>query len=139
MLIHRKVVLLRQNYNNFMIIQQKTEINYIESSTFGSIKRYAQNLLQALLGKNPYQVEMGKARDALEKAAEILNTMQDMYSATLEKWSESQKQLTQMQQLVETLRDHLREKDEQVEQLRREYIDCIERMKRDYEKHQNEG
>lgn len=122
-----------------MIIQQKTEINYIESSTFGSIKRYAQNLLQALLGKNPYQVEMGKARDALEKAAEILNTMQDMYSATLEKWSESQKQLTQMQQLVETLRDHLREKDEQVEQLRREYIDCIERMKRDYEKHQNEG
>lgn len=121
-----------------MIIQRKTEINYIESSTFGCVKRYAQNLLQALLGKNPYQVEMGKARDALEKAAGNLNAMQDMYSATLEKWSESQKQLTQMQQLVETLRDHLREKDEQMGHLRRQYDNFVEQMKRDHEMHKKQ-
>lgn len=121
-----------------MITHKKTEINYTESSTFGGVKRYAQNLLQALLGKNPYQVEMGKARDALEKAAENLNAMQDMYSATLEKWSESQKQLTQMQQLVETLRDHLREKDEQMGQLRRQYDNFVEQMKRDHEMHKKQ-
>lgn len=139
LLIHLNVVLLRQNYIFFMKLQRKTNINYIESVTFNRVKRYVKNLLLALIGYNPYQMEMDQARNHLERAAEDLKAAQDMCYATMERWNESHRQLTQMQQLVETLRDHLREKDEQVEQLRREYIDCIERMKRDYEKHQNEG
>ena len=121
-----------------MKLQRKTEINYIEDPTTNRVKRYFKNLLLAMLGKNPYHMEMGEARDHLEKAAENLKTMQDMYNATMERWGESQKQLAQMQQLVETLRDHLREKDEQVERLHREYSDYMEQMKRDYETRQNE-
>lgn len=119
--------------------QRKTDINYIESVTFNRVKRYVKNLLLALLGNNPYQMEMDEARNHLEKAAEDLKAAQDMCYATMERWNESQKQLTQMQQLVETLRDHLSDKDEQIEQLRRKYIDYIEQMKHDYEKRQNEG
>lgn len=119
--------------------QRKTEINYIRNDTFYRVKRYGKNLLLALLGNNPYQVEMDEARDYLEKAAGDLKATQDMCYSTMEMWSESQKQLNQMQQLVETLRGHLHEKDDQVEQLRREYRDSIEQMKRDYEKHQSEG
>lgn len=121
-----------------MKLQRKTEINYIKSDPFNRIKRYVQNLRLALLGNNPYQVEMDEARDYLEKAAGDLKATQDMCYSTMEMWSESQKQLNQMQQLVETLRDHLHEKDDQVEQLRREYRDSIEQMKRDYEKRQAE-
>lgn len=116
----------------------QTEINYIESGTFNRIRRYVKNLLLALLGDNPYQMEMDEARDCLEKAAENLKATHDMCYSTMAKWSESQKQLNQMQQLVETLRDHLREKDEEVDQLRREYCNHIEQMKRDCEKRQAE-
>lgn len=119
--------------------QRKTEINYIRNDTFYRVKRYGKNLLLALLGNNPYQVEMDEARDYLEKAAGDLKATQDMCYSTMEMWSESQKQLKRMQQLVETLRGHLHEKDEQVDQLRREYYNHIEQMKRDYEKHQSEG
>lgn len=117
-----------------MILQRRT----VENSTFDCVKRYLKNLLLALLGNNPYQVEMGEASDHLEKAAEALKTMQNLYDATMERWSESQKQLKQMQQLVETLRTHLREKDEQMKQLWRNYNYHIDQMKRDYEKRQNE-
>lgn len=117
----------------------QTEINCdIESAPFNCIKRYVKNLLLALLGDNPYQMEMDEARDCLEKAAENLKATQDMCYSTMEKWSESQKQLNQLQQLVETLRGHLHEKDEQVDQLRREYCNHIEQMKRDCEKRQAE-
>ena len=122
-----------------MKIQRKTDINYIESVTFNRVKRYVKNLLLALLGNNPYQMEMDEARNHLEKAAENLKATQDMCWQAMEMWSESHQQLLQMQQLVETLRGHLHEKDDQVEQLRREYRDSIEQMKRDYEKHQSEG
>ena len=122
-----------------MKIQRKTDINYIESVTFNRVKRYVKNLLLALLGNNPYQMEMDEARNHLEKAAENLKATQDMCWQAMEMWSDSQKQLAQMQQLVETLRGHLREKEEQAEQLRREYLDRIDQMKRDYEKRQNEG
>ena len=119
--------------------QRKTEINYIRNDTFYRVKRYGKNLLLALLGNNPYQMEMDEARNHLEKAAENLKATQDMCWQAMEMWSESHQQLLQMQQLVETLRGHLHEKDDQVEQLRREYRDSIEQMKRDYEKHQSEG
>ena len=130
---------MRQNYNFFMKLQRKTEINYTESSFYNRVKRYAKNLLLALLGNNPYQMEMAEAKVHLEKATEMWLTMKDMCFATMELERESQKQLMKMQLLVEILRDHLREKDEQVEQIKRECRDYIERMKRDYEKHQNEG
>ena len=130
---------MRQNYNNFMKIQQKAEIKHIESSTFNRFKRYFKNLWLALLGRNPYQMERVEARGHLEKAAEDLKAALDVCEKTLDQWGESQKQLMQMQQLVETLRGHLREKDDQLEQLHREYNDCIEKLKRDYEKRRNEG
>ena len=119
-----------------MKLQRKAEIIYTESPTINSVNRYFRNLWLALLGNNPYQMEMIEAMGHLEMASKSLRDTQDMCHETMDRWGESQKQLTQMQQLVETLRDHLREKDEQLAQLCREHRDCMEQMRRDHEKHQ---
>lgn len=97
---------------------------------------YLRNLWLALLGNNPYQMELEEAKVYLEKAAENLSTTQDMCYDTMERWNESQKEIDNLQKLVETLRDHLREKDELMEQLARECRNQMEQMKRDYEKRQ---
>lgn len=85
------------------------------------IGRYLRNLLLALTGNNPYQMELDEAREHLEKAADNLSATQDMCYSTMERWNESQQQVVQLQHVIETLRGHLREKDEMLEQMRQEY------------------
>lgn len=80
------------------------------------MKRYFKNLLSALMGNNPYEAERDELAAKLKKAAENVERLRDMYCAACEKWEQSNKQLTSQQQLVENLRERIKDKDAAINQ-----------------------
>jgi chromosome segregation ATPase len=81
------------------------------------MKNYLRNLLSALLGNNPYQTERDELRRQMEQASENVKQLRDMYCAACEKWEQSDKQVASLQQLVENLRERIKDKDAVIEQL----------------------
>ena len=80
------------------------------------MKRYFRNLLSALLGNNPYQEERDELRRQMEQAAENVERLRDMYCAACEQWDQSNKQIASLQQLVENLRERIKDKDDAIAQ-----------------------
>ena len=81
------------------------------------MKRYLKNLLSALLGNNPYEAERDEMRRQMEQASENVERLRDMYCAACEKWAQGDKQVASLQQLVENLRERIKDKDAVIEQL----------------------
>lgn len=75
------------------------------------MKRYLKNFLAALFGNNPYQAERDELAAKLEKAAENVGRLHDMYCAACEQWEQIDKQVDSLQQLVENLRERIKDKD----------------------------
>jgi len=84
------------------------------------MKRYLKNLALVLLGRNPYEAERDELAAKLEKAAENVERLRDMYCAACEKWEQGDKQVASLQQLVENLRERIKDKDAAIEQLQKE-------------------
>lgn len=82
------------------------------------MKRYFKNLFIALCGNNPYQMELDRVREEYEKTTEKVAQLEDMYWKFKEQKAEIDKQVTGYQTLVENLRQRLKEKDEQLAQLK---------------------
>ena len=82
----------------------------------GSMKQYFKNLLSALLGNNPYQAERDDLAARLEQAAENIEKLHNMYCAACETWERSDKQVASLQQLVENLRERIKDKDAAINQ-----------------------
>lgn len=80
------------------------------------MKQYFENLLSALMGNNPYQAERDELRRQMEQAAENVEQLRDMYCAVCEKREQSDKQVASLQQLVENLRERIRDKDDAIAQ-----------------------
>lgn len=80
------------------------------------MKRYFKNLLSALLGNNPYQAERDELRRQMEQAAENVRGMNELYYTVLEKWAANKRQLASLQQLVENLRERIKDKDDAIAQ-----------------------
>ena len=80
------------------------------------MKRYLKNLLAALLGNNPYQVERDELAAKLEKADENVRGLDELYYTVLEKWAANKRQLASLQQLVENLRERIKDKDAAINQ-----------------------
>ena len=116
------------------------------------IARYLRNVMLALLGRDPYRMELDDLYDRYEKAAGNVRDLQDQYCSALEKWDECQKmleesdkalkaaaatascrQLAGMQRLVENLRQRVREKEADMERQGREFSDRMDRMKAGYQ------
>lgn len=83
-----------------------------------TMKRYFKNLFIALFGNNPYQMELDRVREEYEKTTEKVAQLEDMYWKFKEQKAEIDKQVTGYQTLVENLRQRLKEKDEQLAQLK---------------------
>lgn len=81
------------------------------------MKRYLKNLLAALLGNNPYEAERDEMAAKLEQAGENLRGLNELYYNVLEKWEAEQKQIASLQQLVENLRERIKDKDAVIERL----------------------
>lgn len=76
--------------------------------------QYFKNLLIALFGNNPYQMELDRVREEYEKTAEKVTQLDDLYWAFKEQLATAEKQVASYQTLVENLRERLKEKDEQI-------------------------
>ncbi len=85
------------------------------------MKRYLKNLLSALLGNNPYQAERDELAAKLEQAGENYRGLQELYYNMVERWETEQKQMASLQQLVENLRERIKDKDAVIAQLQNEY------------------
>ena len=75
------------------------------------MKDYLRNLALALMGRNPYQAERDDLAEKLEKADENVRVLKHLYCNVLEKWESKQKQAASLQQLVENLRERIKDKD----------------------------
>lgn len=82
------------------------------------MKRYFKNLFIALCGNNPYQMELDRVREEYEKTAEKVAQLEDLYWTFKELKVDVDKQMASYQTLVENLRQRLKEKDEQIAQLK---------------------
>lgn len=80
------------------------------------MKRYLKNLLSALLGNNPYQAECDELATKLEKAGDNVRGLQELYYNMVERWETEQKQMASLQQLVENLRERIKNKDAAINQ-----------------------
>jgi chromosome segregation ATPase len=81
------------------------------------MNQYLKNLLAALLGNNPYEAERDELAEKLAKADEHVHGLNELYYNMLEKWETDRKQLASLQQLVENLRERIKDKDAVIEQL----------------------
>ena len=84
------------------------------------MKHYFKNLVTALCGSNPYQLELDDVREKYEKTAERVEQLEGLYNKALERWDEASKQLSSYQTLVENLRERVAEKDALVDRLKEE-------------------
>ena len=112
------------------------------------VKQYLRNLCLALCGNNPYQVELADVRGKYEKAAERVESLQELYFkgvelydavsrhvADLEKLvADGKEQEKNLQRLVENLRGRVSEKDGVLAQQGRDFRERMERMKADYQR-----
>ena len=84
------------------------------------MKRYLKNLLSALLGNNPYLAERDELAEKLEKAGENVRGLNELYYNMVERWEAERKQMASLQQLVENLRERIKDKDAAINQYKTE-------------------
>ena len=80
------------------------------------MKRYFKNLLSALLGNNPYRAERDEMAAKLEQAGDNVRGLQELYYNMVERWEVERKQVASLQQLVENLRERIKDKDAAINQ-----------------------
>lgn len=84
------------------------------------MKRYLKNLLAALLGNNPYEAERDELAAKLEQAGENVRGLNNLYYNMVERWETERKQMASLQQLVENLRERIKDKDAAINQYKTE-------------------
>lgn len=118
------------------------------------MKHYIKNLVLAIRGRNPFSEEVADLKEKLEKAGENVSGLQDQLYAALEKWNEAQqllfesgrmvgerdkwlaekdRQMASQQQLVENLRERIRDKDAELEEQGRAFRERLEHTRREYD------
>lgn len=109
--------------------------------------RYIKNLMLALLGKDPYEMEMLDLLGKYEKTADRVEVIQELYNKSLGDYNavcgkvdvlegmvkKAKQQEGSLQNLVEIMRRRLAEKDALLERQGTEFRDRMERTKREYQ------
>lgn len=104
------------------------------------MENYLRNLLLALLGKNPYRMELDKAEHEYELTAKKVAQLEDMRYQFEEKMSRTYQELAQakekilaFQRLTENLRQSVTDKDATLDAERRDRADAIKRLTAEHE------
>ena len=84
------------------------------------MKQYLKNLLTALCGNNPFQMELIRVKEEYEKTAARVKQLEELH----EKVSG---QITSYQTLIDNLRQRLDEKNELLKRTKEEYQKRIEK------------
>ena len=108
------------------------------------MKRYFKNLLIAVCGKNPYQFEIDKVMEEMEKAGENVSILRESFYREQEKAAECEKLLNQYKKLLEksykqlasyqTLTENLRERIKEYQKRIEEYNKELDRLQREADK-----
>lgn len=98
------------------------------------MKQYFKNLVLAIRGRNPFAEEVADLKEKLEKAAENVSSLRDQLYAALEKWEAAKKSAASQQQLVENLRERIRDKDAELEEQGRAFRQSMEQTRQDCDK-----
>ncbi len=85
------------------------------------MRQYLHNLMTALRGINPFEVELDRVRQDYKRVAEQVAQLESVYGAVKDKTVRSVNQVRSLQQLVENLRGRLKEKDTLIERIKAEY------------------
>lgn len=102
------------------------------------MRRYFKNLLMALLGRNPYQMELYEVRYNYGVVEEHVRILNDMYYKAVEKMVKTEKWITDYQTIVENLRERIKEKEAELESQDQSWRDRMEGMKAVYEHRLND-
>ena len=92
------------------------------------MKQYLRNLCLALCGNNPYQVELTDVREKYEKAAERVESLQELYFKGVELYDAVSRHVAGLEKLVAD------GKEQEKTQQGRDFRDRMERMKADYQR-----
>lgn len=85
------------------------------------MKNYLKNLWLALTGRNPYQLELDKARKEYKQTAKHVQDLEKLYEKVQKKMEEDDRQVRNYQHLTENLRQHLVDKDVLMDRVKRDY------------------
>lgn len=98
------------------------------------MKQYFKNLVLAICGRDPFAEEVADLKEKLEKAGENVSGLNEMYYSALEKWEAAEKRAASQQQLVENLRERIRDKDAELEEQGRAFRQRMEQTRQDCDK-----
>lgn len=129
-------VISHKSYTFVAKLQQICEMSNQKHKIKPAVKRYFLRLWAALCGRDLYNKEKKELEQRLDKATAELGKLKEMYATALDQWSNAQvmardldeqntvlthdlaefrDSLSSCRRLVETLREHLREKDKQLD------------------------
>lgn len=98
-----------------------------------TLRSYFRNLFDALMGRNPYQMEIKRLKESIETTDKAVRKLKDLYYNCQERWGEVQrklliadKQLVDYQRLVENYRERIEDYQKRIEAYNME----IEKLKK---------
>ena len=102
------------------------------------MERYFKNLLIALLGRNPYQLELERKTNEYELTAEEVERQRDQIYLLEARLATLQRDVQGFQNLTENLRKRVTDKDIALDGLRRDKAECVQKLKAAHAKELNE-
>lgn len=91
---------------------------------------YIKNLMTALLGNNPYQMELDRVKEEYAKTASRVNDLSDKADELNQRLEDDVKTLDGYQLLIENLRERVAEKDGEIAHMKEEFKERTEGYKR---------
>lgn len=85
------------------------------------MRQYFANLMTALRGVNPFELELKRIRDDYNRVTDQVAQLQSVYGTVKDKTAKTVKQNKSLQRLVENLRTRIKEKDTLIERMKAEY------------------
>lgn len=94
------------------------------------LKHYLKNFWLALIGMNPYKVELDNVKQQRDKAEARVKRLLE-WAKTVTVCNDKHIQLVKdYQNLTENLRQHITDKDIRIDEMRRDYSNAIDTMRR---------
>lgn len=89
----------------------------LKSHNFETLKHYLRNLFLALLGRNPFRVELDELREHYLKTADNVATLTELYYKSQEALLNARERIADGQRLVENLKSRIAENDNEIKRL----------------------
>lgn len=86
------------------------------------MKKYFRTLLLALLGRNPFQMELDELREHYEQASDRVVELYELYYKSVDNFDKTKQMVADYQTLIENLRERIGEYQERLDECQRDNI-----------------